>query len=169
LRDLTINNNGAIPTTLSDRYSLNNWKVNIGSYAFYNCSNLIQIYAPNVTNIGTNSFASCQRLRIFNAPNLMGWGASPFNNSTDLVEINFNADIETYTDGQGHAAFRYKPINYNSLILNTYFDNLSMSQSFCALILNNQEIYNLYLNDLSWMNAKLGNGNWLYSIMKYIS
>ena len=55
--------------------------VNIGAYAFYDCTGLVNVYMPNVMTIGTIAFGNCTSIVDINLPNtLISIGYRAFDN-----------------------------------------------------------------------------------------
>lgn len=64
-------------------YIIGNEVTSIGSYAFYDCSDLISItIGNNVTNIGNNAFYGCAKLTKVNTLDIAAWCGILFDNSS---------------------------------------------------------------------------------------
>lgn len=68
----------------------------IGSYAFYNCSQITGASFPNAEIIGDQAFSSCASLSFVSFPNVTGINSSAFYNCHSLAEANFPSATYIY-------------------------------------------------------------------------
>lgn len=59
------------------------------SYAFYACSNLVNVRLPNITKVGDSSFSNCKAMISFCALNVTEVGYSSFSYCENLKEVIF--------------------------------------------------------------------------------
>lgn len=73
---------------------------NIGTYAFYGCTNLETIYASNVTEIGDYAFANCTSLQKVDISNVKTIGNYSFASCSSLTKVFLNGQNENVTVGE---------------------------------------------------------------------
>ncbi len=90
---------------------------NIGEFAFYDCSNLINISIPiTVTNIGKGAFYSCKNLTTIEIPNNVSKiGSSAFAYCKKLSEINIPANVTSIDSETFYQCENLKEINIPSV------------------------------------------------------
>jgi hypothetical protein len=73
----------------------------IGTSAFSQCINLTNIYMPNVTSIGDRAFSQCTELTDVYMPRVTSIGDSAFSQCTGLVTIAVGGDNPNYSSVDG--------------------------------------------------------------------
>ena len=80
------------PGGKAGNYTISSSVVNIGDYAFYNCTSLTNVtIGNNVSNIGLQAFLYCYGLTTVTIPNSVSYIASGAFADTGLISIYFQA------------------------------------------------------------------------------
>ena len=96
----TTNEDNIISRSFSDGVCVNDRVTTIGNYAFCGCSNLVEVYFPNVTSVGQYAFEGCKITEITsnNFPSLTKLNQHSFRACNSVIYVNLPkvAVIEAY-------------------------------------------------------------------------
>jgi len=99
------------------------------TYAFYNCSNLLECHFPQLSFIMDNMFQSCSKLSIIEAPNVFGVSAGAFSGCSLLTSISF----PLATQGSYAANCFYGCSKLQSVYM-PYFCSIGCNFTGCSLL-----------------------------------
>ena len=114
---------------------INSGVTTIGSFAFYNCTQLKSVYlSDTIVSIEHDSFANCQSLDIIDIPNsVTSIGNSAFRSCSNLTTVTMTDSVTSIEDQAFSACRKLKDINLSNSIVSIEYRLFDCCESLSSI------------------------------------
>lgn len=117
---------------------INSGVTTIGSFAFYNCTQLKSVYlSDTIVSIEHDSFANCQSLDIIDIPNsVTSIGNSAFRSCSNLTTVTMTDSVTSIEDQAFSACRKLKDINLSNSIVSIEYRLFDCCESLSSIYIS---------------------------------